>query len=358
MQAIHRLAHGGRKPAPDRAAPMLARAYRETRPDWQRQTLWVLKEYYADHPETLRLVAETAVAEPAPMPEFQDDLARLLHIAKTTPNGWTGQRYAVTELAERFSDRSEVRALLFQIAGGTQGDTPERCALLEVVFRYPDAPETMELLTRPTTDMTRNRLQRAAIRYLTGQPETLEDYRQQLDSDDYFARLAAPGALALWHGGEPGIFELLASIDPKTLVARWPGEARTFETLRAMLSDGNTSAERTVLAARLLSRAFPDHPETPGLLRQFMNFRAAIFAEYLGLKMGDDVAMEWGLSVLRELRDEPAHRDLAQAGPALLVWFFGPRKDLLAELPVMGQEASIPSLRTGIEELFKRMAEA
>lgn len=65
-----------------------------------------------------------------------------------------------------------------------------------------------------------------------------------------------------------------------------------------------------------------------------------------------------GLSVLRELRDVPEHRDLARAGPALLAWFRGPRKDLLAKLRTMQQTTATPPLRTGIEELFKRLAES
>jgi hypothetical protein len=178
-----------------------------------------------------------------------------------------------------------------------------------------------------------------------------------MTSSDWLTRRLAVAGLALWHGDRPETFVLLAA-HPATLVQRWPGEERTFGVLRQILTRDwlvKTGDEDTpVAAARLMARAFAGHPETPELLRKHHGYRAAIIAEFLGLHAGNLEILAWGLSLARELTDGIGHAELGRNIPALLIGYFGPRRDLIDTLQILHKESRCSALRASVEQLFQK----
>ena len=141
------------------------------------------------------------------------------------------------------------------------------------------------------------------------------------------------------------------------LVQRWPDDPRTFAVLRQALIDGDNAADgedirRTVDAARLLARAFSNHPETADILRRHLNNRPEIFAEYVGLCSSRREGMKESIAVLGELADISAHDSMAKAGPKLLIQFFGPHIELLQALQNLRFKSPCDVLRKSIDKIL------
>ena len=84
-----------------------------------------------------------------------------------------------------------------------------------------------------------------------------------------------------------------------------------------------------------------------------MDHRPAIFAEYLGLNIGNDAAMDWGTAVLEGLSNDQEHTDLAEAGPKLLIRYFGPRMRLLEKFQQLQSSSKCQALTRAIGKLFQ-----
>ncbi len=353
LKAMYRLAWLGQPLAAEQAMPIILSAKGKAASGWEHLIPDVLKKGYPTHPETLRYLEEQK--PPAPPVDFSRlDVEKLLELLATS-NGWPGMR-AILELGERFREDARVKELLFQKAAESSPSYLKSYALQEVALRYRDAPETLELLTRPTNNGWERELPRRLISHLFSARETFEQLCARLNLGELWDRHIRGAELALWHADHPEAFRVLAS-RPNVLVDRWPDDERTFAVLKQQLIDAvvvsDWESDFGVEPARLISRAFPDHPEAAELLQKYMRYRPSIFAEYLGLNLGNDDAMNWGLKLLHELRDDPAQARLGASGPRLLVLFFGPRKVLLEALRELQTSSPCPSLRKSIGDLLR-----
>jgi len=334
------------------AVPVLVRGYNEVPPDRKHDVLVCLQAAYPNHAETRRLIEQAKPREPATPPnEFQ----ALVELAGNS-TGYEASK-ALRKLAEQFLDRPGVEALLFKKAAEEKEMYTRANALIEVAFRFPEAPATIELLTRPSANPWDSWLQETLLNHLSAEYETFEQLRARMSSGEEWRRKIAVAGIALWYADLPGAFDLL-SPSIETLVQRWPDEDRTFALLRTALIRGikrdlDFSIPKAIDAARLLSRAFSHHPETGNLLRQYMDHRPAIFAEYLGLNIGNDAEMDWGTAVLEGLFNDQEHTDLAEAGPKLLIRYFGPRKRLLEKFQQLQSSSKCQALTRAIGKLFQ-----
>jgi len=352
INVIDRFARNGRPFPEEWAACMLVRAYEQLPLEWKNQAIAVLKSCYPDHKETLRLSKEqTPVPGYSALPK---EFEVLLQLAATS-NDHAG-RHALAQLVKHFLDRQEVQALLIQKASLLQIAFDSENALKALAFNLPDAPETIDLLTRNSSDPWFSDLQRKLINHRLLRPDTFDQLKARQGKGPPWPRNLAAPSLALWYGDKPETFDIIADELP-TLVQRWPDDPRTFAVLRQVLINGDgasleISVHRTIEAARLLSRAFSRHPETPGLLRQHLNYRPEILAEYLGLCIGRRESMEEAINILRELTDKPAHAAIANAGPRLIIQFFGPQVKLLHVLRQIRSESPCRALQKSITDIF------